>query len=307
MRFGVALWTARTDWPSMRDAALLAEASGFDSLWLDDHLLVDEGDWTADKLEGWVSLAAIAPLTRRVTLGHLVTANTFRNPGLLAKMAVTLDHVSGGRAVLGIGAGWFEREHRAFGIDFGRSAGERLDRLGEALPILRDLLDGARLDAEGPTYHLADAIARPRPVQAHLPILIGGMGPRRTLPLVARHADAWNASGTPADVAAAAAILDERCGEIGRDPATIERSVFLNVVVRDSEAAAEATWATTLERHAPQPGEDRLEAWGPPETVARQLRAYADVGVGTVMFVLRTPWDVETIARLDEARAALAG
>ncbi len=306
MRFGAAFWTSKTDWPTLRDAALAAERAGFDSLWFDDHLLEDEGEWTADKLEGWVSLAALAPLTSRATLGHLVTANTFRAPGLLAKMALTLDHVSGGRAVLGVGAGWFEREHHAFGIDFGRSAGERLDRLAEALPILRRLLDGERFDADGPTYRLRDAIARPHPVQAHLPILVGGMGPLRTLPLVARWADHWNTYGSVAEVAAAAAILDERCRDIGRDPRTIERSVILNVVVRDDVRAAVAAWAETMREHAPAPAEDVLDAAGPPAVVAAALRPYVEAGFSHLVWVMRTPWDLETIGRLGEVRAALA-
>jgi alkanesulfonate monooxygenase SsuD/methylene tetrahydromethanopterin reductase-like flavin-dependent oxidoreductase (luciferase family) len=140
MRFGAAYWTQRTDWPSLRDACLAAEAAGFDSIWLDDHLLTDEGDWSSSKLEGWTALAGLATITSRATLGHLVAANTFRNPGLTAKQAATIDHLSGGRFVLGLGGGWFEREHDAFGSTSG-PPGERLDRLDEAGPIRR-LLDG---------------------------------------------------------------------------------------------------------------------------------------------------------------------
>ncbi|HYM84309.1 MAG TPA: LLM class flavin-dependent oxidoreductase, partial [Candidatus Dormibacteraeota bacterium] len=174
MRFGAAFWASTGSWPGLRDAAMLADASGFDSIWLDDHLLDDEGDPDSDKLEAWVALSALAPITSRSSLGHLVSANTFRNPGVVAKMAVTLDHASGGRAILGLGAGWFEREHEAFAIDFGRSAGDRRDRRGEALPILRGLLDGERVTTGGPMYPMREALVRPRPVQGHLPILVGG-------------------------------------------------------------------------------------------------------------------------------------
>jgi alkanesulfonate monooxygenase SsuD/methylene tetrahydromethanopterin reductase-like flavin-dependent oxidoreductase (luciferase family) len=137
MRFGAAFWVQGTGWPDLREAILRAEAAGYDDLWIDDHLLSDEGDWHSGKLEGWTTLAAVAAITSRARLGLMVAANTLRNPGLTAKMATTLDHVSGGRAILGIGAGWFEREHEAFGFDFGSGFGERLDRLAEAVPLMR--------------------------------------------------------------------------------------------------------------------------------------------------------------------------
>ena len=141
-------------------------------------------------------MAALAPITTRVRLGLMVGANTFRNPGLTTKLAVTLDHVSGGRAVLGIGGAWFDREHEAFGIEFGRSPGERLDWLDEGVALMRRLLDGERFSHDGDTYTFTDALAMPRPVQAHLPILIGGSGRRKTLRTVAERADGWNFSGT---------------------------------------------------------------------------------------------------------------
>lgn len=305
LRFGAAFWLGRTDWPSLRHAVLAAETAGFDSIWVDDHLLSDEGDPTAPKLEGWATLAAIAALTHRATVGHLVTANTFRNPGLTAKLAVTLDHVSNGRALLGLGAGWFEREHDAFGIEFGASTGARLDRLAEAAGIIRRLLDGERVDHVGPAYRLHDAVVAPRPVQARLPIVIGGSGPRKTLPVVARLADGWNAYGEPAELGERDAVLAARCRDIGRDPASIERSTNHNVVIRDDPAAATAVWERYRREHDPEPGEDRLLAGGPPELVADALRPYLEVGFRHHIWVFRSPWDLETIGRLGEVRAAL--
>jgi F420-dependent oxidoreductase-like protein len=305
MKLGAAFWLERTDWPSLREAILAAEAAGFDSLWFDDHLLSDEGDPGDPKLEGWTTAAAAAAITRRPTIGHLVTATTFRHPAVLAKMATTLDHVSGGRAVLGIGAGWFAREHAAFGIDFGASMGDRIDRMGEAVSIVRRLLDGERVTHRGRFYHLTDAVCAPRPLQPRLPILIGGSGPRRTLPLVARFADAWNGYGTPEEVAVTLERLDERCREAGRDPAAIERSATLNVVVRDDRGAAEAEWDEIVRRNRPQDDETGLEAGGAPAEVAASLRRYAEAGIGHAIWVLRPPWDLETIRRVADVRDRL--
>ena len=201
MQFGAAYWINRTTWPDLRDACLAAERAGWDSLWIDDHLLADEGDPTDAKFEGWTTLAALAALTVRPRLGLLVAANTFRSPGLTAKLATTLDHLSGGRAVLGIGGGWFAREHEAFGIDFGAGFGERLDRLDEAVGLIRRLLDGESVTHDGRFYAMHDAICEPRPVQARLPILIGGSGPTKTLRTTARYADLWNGYGEPARIA----------------------------------------------------------------------------------------------------------
>jgi alkanesulfonate monooxygenase SsuD/methylene tetrahydromethanopterin reductase-like flavin-dependent oxidoreductase (luciferase family) len=301
MRFGAAFWVQRTDWPSLRAAVLEAEAAGFDSIWIDDHLLCDEGDWSSDKLEGWGVASAVAALTVRATIGHLVVANTFRNPGITAKQAVTLDHLSGGRAVLGIGGAWFEREHEAFGLDFGSGFGERLDRLAESVEVITRLLAGERLTFSGRFYTLRDAVCAPLPLQERLPILIGGSGPRKTLPLVARYASLWNAYGTPEALAAKDALLRERCAEIGRDPAEIQRMVNHNVVIRDDVAAAERAWEAYVRTGVD--AEERELIGGPPEAVAAALRRYVHIGFDHVVWILRAPWDLETIRRLPEVRA----
>jgi F420-dependent oxidoreductase-like protein len=305
MHFGAGFWVQRTDWPSLREAVMRAEAAGFDDLWIDDHLLSDEGDWRDGKLEGWTTLAAVAAVTSRARLGLMVGANTVRNPGLVAKMATTVDHISGGRAILGIGAGWFEREHAAFGIEFGSGFGERLDWLVEAVPLIRRLLDGEEVTFEGRYYRFEQALCTPRPIQAHLPILVGGAGPRKTIPLVARSADMWNTYGWPHEVAAANGRLVEACESAGRDEREIERTVNLNVVIRSSRAEAEAAWAPYYREHNPRGGEGRLDAGGSIADVAATLREYRDAGFDHPVCIFRTPWDLETIARLPELRAAL--
>jgi F420-dependent oxidoreductase-like protein len=307
MRFGAAFWVQRTGWPELREAVLRAEAAGFDDLWIDDHLLSDEGAWPDPKLESWTTLAAVAAVTGRARIGHMVSANTLRNPGLTAKMATTIDHVSGGREILGIGAGWFEREHEAFGFDFGSGVGERLDRLAEAVPLVRRLLDGETVTHDGRFYSFHDAVCAPRPVQAHLPILIGGSGPKKTLPLVARYADMWNAYGTPDEVAAADAVLRAACEAIGRDEREIERTVNLNVVIRSSRADAEAAWARWLAAHLPQDDERELSAGGSLEETAAALARYRDAGFAHPILIFRTPFDFETMDRLTELRSMLGG
>ena len=312
MRFGAAFWINRTSWPDLRDACLAAEAAGWDSIWIDDHLLADEGDPRDAKLEGWATLAALAVLTEHCRLGLLVAANTFRNPGLTAKLATTLDHLSDGRLVLGLGGGWFEREHDAFGIDFGSGFGERLDRLDEAVGLIRRLLDGETVTHEGRFYSMHEAVCAPRPVQPRLPILIGGSGPTKTLRTTARYADLWNGYGTPDRIAQTTEILRERCAEAGRPFESIERTVTLDAIIRDEGAAAQDAWAETarihgLEHRVGSDGSARdLSFGGSPADAAALLDRYDAIGVGEAIFTFRAPFDRETIGRLAELRAALA-
>jgi F420-dependent oxidoreductase-like protein len=311
MRFGAAFWIQRTDWPELRDACIAVENAGWDSLWLDDHLLSDEADWHDPKIEGWTALAALAALIPRVRLGLLVSSTTFRNPGLIAKLATTLDHISEGRAVLGLGGGWFEREHDAFGIDFGAGFGERLDRLDEATMVIRRLLDGERVTHDGRFYQVRDALCEPRPVQSRLPILIGGSGPTKTLRTTALYADLWNGYGGPERIAATSDVLRQRCGEVGRPFEEIERTVTTHTVIRDSRAAAIEDWAAIAERHSlvgrlGSDGTDRgLTVGGSPAEVGAYLDGYRRIGVGEVIFVFRQPFDLETIERIGEVRAEL--
>jgi alkanesulfonate monooxygenase SsuD/methylene tetrahydromethanopterin reductase-like flavin-dependent oxidoreductase (luciferase family) len=313
MRFGAAFWIQRTDWPSLRDACLAVERAGWDSLWLDDHLLADEGDWHDPKFEGWTTLAAVAALTQRVRLGLLVSANTFRNPGLTAKLAATLDHISEGRAILGLGGGWFDREHEAFGIDFGSGFGERLDRLDEAVGLIRRLLDGETVTHAGPAYRFQDALCRPLPIQARLPILIGGSGPRKTLRTTAAYADLWNAFGEPEAIAAGDAVLREHCRDLGRDEREIARTVTQDAVIRDTADAALAVYDELAAIHgldakaSGESGDRDLLMTGPPADIAERLRAFEAAGVDEVMWVFRHPFDLETIERIGEVRLALAG
>ncbi|MEA2606471.1 MAG: hypothetical protein QOI00_1228 [Chloroflexota bacterium] len=310
MRFGAQLWSQQTSWAQFRESALVAEAAGWDSVWTWDHLLAIFGPWEQPIFEGWTSLAALGAITSRIRLGLMVGANTFRNPGLTAKLATTLDHISGGRAVLGMGAAWFEREHDAFGFaaSWGSSVGERLDRLDESVMLMRRLLDGERITThDGRFYTMRDALCEPRPIQAHLPILIGGSGRKKTLRTVAERADAWNTSGTVDEVQASLAILDEHCAAVGRDRATIELTVSFPVTIRDTVAAAERAYAGLLEAN----GLDDMGAnpvlLGPPEAVARAIAPYRDLGFSTVIVRLPAPHDRETLERMALVGELLAG
>ncbi len=307
MRFGAQLWSQSTSWPDFRDAALAAEATGWDSVWTWDHLMAINGPWQQPIFEGWTTLAAWAALTSRVRVGLMVGANTFRNPGLTAKLATTLDHISGGRAVLGIGAAWFEREHEAHGIDFGATPGERLDRLDEALGLIRRLLDGATVDHLGRFYELHDAVQAPLPIQPHLPILVGGSGPRKTLRIVARHADAWNTAGSYDETVQRLATLREHCDAVGRDPSTIELTASFPILLRDDVAAAEQAFGHRLAHNGITGIEGPPTLLGEPARVADALRPYRDLGFRTVIVRLLPPFDRETIERMGDVAEQLAG
>lgn len=307
VRFGAQLWSQASTWDGFLGAALAAEEAGWDSVWTWDHLHAIFGPWEQPIFEGWLAMTAVAARTSRVRVGLMVGANTFRNPGLTAKLAATLDHVSGGRAVLGIGAAWFAREHEAFGIDYGTSVGERLDRLDEAVELMRRLLDGERVDRAGRFYRFADALLAPVPVQERLPILVGGSGPRKTLRTVARLADAWNTNGTLDEVARRDAILREHCAAVGRDPEAIERTVSFPVVIRDDPADAERAFRAICAHNGTPDAGAVPTLLGPPEAVAAALRPYVGLGFGTVIVRLPAPYDAETIARIGEVRACLAG
>jgi len=224
LRFGLKLSGQDTTVEALRAVWRLADDSGFDHVWDFDHL-ASIGDGGPDRpiYEGWTLQAAMAEATRRVRIGCLVTGNTYRNPALLAKSAVTVDHLSGGRLEFGIGAAWAEIEHQMYGFD---GLDHRVGRLSESLRIIKSLFTEERTNFEGRYYHFKDAIANPKPIQKpHPPFWIGASGPS-TLRLVARHADVWNiAGGDPARVKELTPMLDEACDAVGRNPSEIRRSI----------------------------------------------------------------------------------
>ncbi len=226
VRIGLKLSQQFTDVSELRAIWQVADQGDFDHLWNFDHFAAIAGDPERDVLEGWTLLGAMAEATSRVRIGCMVTGNTYRHPAVLAKMAVTIDHLSGGRLELGIGAAWAELEHEMLGIEFG-TAGRRVAWLDEACQVMKLLFTQERTSFAGEHYELRDALANPKPVQTpYPPFWIGGRGERKTLRAIARHADVWNApGGEPDEVARLAGILDAHCADLGRDPAEIRRSV----------------------------------------------------------------------------------
>jgi alkanesulfonate monooxygenase SsuD/methylene tetrahydromethanopterin reductase-like flavin-dependent oxidoreductase (luciferase family) len=224
----------------------------------------------------------------------------------VAKLATTLDHLSAGRAILALGGAWFEREHQAFGIDFGTGFGERLDRLDESVMLLRRLLDGETVSHAGRFYDFDEARCEPRPVQAHLPILVGGSGPRKTMRTVALRADAWNTSGTLDEVRAKIETLDAHCAEVGRDRSTIELTLSFPIVIRDRRADAEAAWPAIIGHNGAADAGPVPHLFGSPDEVAEAIAPYLPLGFRTIVVRLPAPYDVETIVRMGEVGARLA-
>lgn len=216
----------------------VADEASFDHLWIFDHFNPILGlDLGGPIYEAWTLLAAMAEATKRVRIGVMVTGNTYRHPGVLAKMAVTVDHISDGRLEFGLGASWAEVEHTMLGIEFPR-VGERIRRLDEALVVVKKLWTEETANHEGRAYSLTDAQANPKPLQKpYPPIWIGGGGERKTLRVVARHANVWNAAGGLLDdLKRKSAILDQHCADVGRDPAEIRRSAQLRFNPADPDA-----------------------------------------------------------------------
>jgi alkanesulfonate monooxygenase SsuD/methylene tetrahydromethanopterin reductase-like flavin-dependent oxidoreductase (luciferase family) len=298
LKLGALCWNQYTDWPTFLEAGTRADRLGFDSLWTWDHLYPIVGSDEGPIFEGYLTLAAWAQATERIRLGLMVGANPFRNPALVVKMVTTLDHISNGRMYLGIGSAWFETEHVAFGLDFGESPGERLRWLAEALPVMRGMLHGETPTAAGRYYHMKDVRNDPPPVQAHLPLLIGGGGEKVTLKLVARYGDANNVGGGIENVRRKEAILRQHCEDIGRDHTQIERTAGMGtIVIRDSRAEAERVLREIFARN----GNARLwqnQPVGTPEDVAEYMAPYLELGYRHVICGFPAPYDEESMTRL---------
>jgi probable F420-dependent oxidoreductase len=276
-------------WPELLDMARAIEDLGYDSIWLGEHLLyrwpdrAPRGPW-----EAWATMAGLAAVTSRVTIGPLVACTAFHNPAILAKQADTIDEISGGRFVLGLGAGWNETEFRAFGVPFDH----RIARFEEAFMIIRTLLSEGAVDFAGSYYEARDCELLPRGPRAGGPPLMIGSSGERMLRITAPHVDSWNAwysdtGNRPAGVASLREKVDTACAEVARDPAAIERSVAVQVRLPGGEGRTMGD--TSAAQSAPP-----LE--GSVETMAEELRAYAREGIGEVQLVL-DPIDRPSIER----------
>ncbi|BBY00931.1 LLM class F420-dependent oxidoreductase [Mycobacterium seoulense] len=262
--------------PTVLAQAREAESAGFDSVFVMDHFyqLPMLGDPDQPMLEAYTALGALATATERVQLGTLVTGNTYRNPSLLAKIITTLDVVSQGRAILGIGAGWFELEHDQLGFEFGTFT-DRFNRLEEALQIILPMIAGERPTFSGKWYRVREAMANPR-FREHIPLMIGGSGEKKTIPLAARHFDHLNVIAGFDELPGKLEVVRRRCEDVGRDPATLETSTLTTVLI-DENAKPDQIPAEMAQRMVV----------GSPDSVADQIKTkVVDAGIDGVIINL---------------------
>jgi F420-dependent oxidoreductase-like protein len=281
MRFAIWPSTGRP-WDEILELARHCEATGWDGLYLADHFM-PHGDFTpgsdqtlaldGDKLECWSILAGLAATVPRLRLGTLVSSVTFRHPTVLANIAAAVDNVSGGRLVLGIGAGWQLNEHVAYGLELG-TVTERLDRFEEACAVISSLLRERRTTFSGRYFTLTDAPNQPAPVQPRLPLLVGGGGEKRTLRIVARYADEWNIWSTPSVLAQKAAVLHGHCEALGRDPSEIGISTQAQLFL-----STDTAWLDEQRAVAPA----GLSIVGTPSEVTDVVARYRDAGAGELV------------------------
>jgi F420-dependent oxidoreductase-like protein len=273
--FGIKTPPQHGSWADFLDVWRAADdIEVFESAWTMDHFYPLTPPLDGTHLESWTALAALAQATKRLRLGCMVNGMHYRHPAVTANAAVTVDHISGGRFNLGLGAGWFEPESAAYGIELG-TLRQRFDRFDEGLAVITSLLTNEFTDFDGHYYHLANARCEPKPVQARIPIVIGGTGPNRTLPAAAKWADMWDMAGpdSPQKWQSVSAILDQRCAAIGRNPAEIRRSIHV-------------MWPDDAD----------------PMSIADTARSYAAAGVDLVIFSMRAPYRA---SRLEPLAAAL--
>jgi F420-dependent oxidoreductase-like protein len=268
MRF--SFWpNAAQSWFDILTTTQHAEATGWDGVYVADHFLPSMGDDGGPTQECWAMLAGLAAAVPRVRIGSLVCGNTYRHPAVLANQAATVDQISGGRLVLGLGAGWQENEHEAYGIEL-PAPRKRLDMLEEACQVVKGLLTQTRTTFNGEHYHLTNAPCEPKPVQNPLPLLIGGGGEKRTLRIAAKYADEWNVWATPELMAQKSAVLERHCNDLDRDPSAIKRSTQALLFMSDDDAFLQRIRDANLPRPM---------LLGHPNEVTDILARYADTGV----------------------------
>jgi len=267
MDISVLIGTGRP-WAEIERIARAADDLGAHAVYIPDHFMPNTADGSITDgplLEAWTVLSALSQQTTSVRLGPLVLGGTYRHPAVVANMAAALDHVSGGRAIAGLGAGWQANEHAAYGIDL-MSVRDRSDRFEESVHVVASLLREPRTTFEGRFFRLTDAPNEPVPVQERLPVLVAGSGEQRTLRTVARYADVWHTWGTPESFAAKSAVLDQRCAEVGRDPGGIRRASGFFVDDLADGAGTVAPWRDVCDEFVfgdvGAPADDLIEAMG---------------------------------------------
>lgn len=288
MRFGYWINTSYS-WADTLATAQDAERLGWDTLWYSDHFMPNAPE-PADGVvnEALVTISALASSVPRIKLGTIVLGNTYRHPALLAKMAAAIDLISGGRFILGLGAGWQENEHAAYGMEFG-DVKWRMDRFDETCEALNLLFSQQRTTFDGKHVKLTNAPLDPKPVQAPLPLLVGGGGEKRTLKIVAKHAHQWNVWATPELFSQKLAVLNQHCADIGRDPSTIQKTVAALLFLTEDKDTADKLRSRDLGRPA---------IIGNAQEVADQLKEYAALGVDEILvpgFTFPNPTAAEPI------------
>jgi len=275
-----------TPFDALVERALVCEESGFHSIWLADHMWA-RGLPDVDHLELWTALSALAVRTSRIRLGSLVMCNSYRNPALVAKMAASLDQISGGRLELGMGAGWMDEEYRGYGYHF-PPVRVRIEQLDEGLEVIRRLFTDTRATFQGKYYALDDAPNNPRPAQKpHPPITVGGSGERLLLRVVAKHADRWNCPmNAGAEIDQKIEVLHTHCAQVGRDPAAITVGEQVMVVLGKDESDLASRWEMARQLFGKFADLDAVAVRGTPERVADDLKVKREHGVGlfTLMF-----------------------